>query len=58
LIFESRVEGDAVVTAKNVSAVPGAVKPQNSAVKPATAASSSVVDRVKTFFKSLWTPSS
>jgi len=58
LIFESRVEGDAVVTAKNVSAVHGAVKPQDSAVKPATAASSSVIDRVKTFFKSLWTPSS
>jgi hypothetical protein len=57
LIFQSRVEGDPL---------PIAVKPRNATVtakaqspdaKPNPAASS-VVDRVKSFFKSLWTPSS
>ena len=58
LIFQSRVEGDPLPVAQNqLSAVK--TKPQKqSAAKPAQAASTSVVDRVKTFFKSLWTPSS
>jgi hypothetical protein len=58
LIFQSRVEGDPLPAAQNqLSAVK--TKPQEqSAAKPAQAASSSVVDRLKTFFKSLWTPSS
>jgi len=57
LIFESRVEGDAVPQeAKSLSAA--AVKPQVAPAKPATPASTGLVDRVKTFLKSLWTPSS
>lgn len=56
LIFESRVEGDSVVVA--AAAPPGAAKPETPAPKPPAPASTSVVDRVKTFFKNLWTPSS
>ena len=35
-----------------------AAKPQNSAAKAATPASTGLVDRVKSFLKSLWTPNS
>ena len=54
LIFESRVEGDPVPTAKSLSA---SAKPQNQPVKP-TPNSASLVERVKSFLKSLWTPNS
>ena len=56
LIFESRVEGEPVPGAgKSLSA---AAKPQNQPVRPAAANSASLVDRVKSFLKSLWTPNS
>ena len=56
LIFESRVVGDPVPTAaKTLSA---AAKPQNQPAKPPTPNSASLVDRVKSFLKSLWTPNS
>jgi hypothetical protein len=56
LIFESRVEGDPVpATTKSLSA---AAKPQNQPVKPTPPNSASLVDRVKSFLKSLWTPNS
>jgi hypothetical protein len=56
LIFESRVEGDAPVQSKTLSA---AAKPQNdSPVKPESPSNAGLVDRVKNFLKSLWTPSS
>jgi hypothetical protein len=53
LIFQSRVEGDALPVQKQV-----AVAKEASATKAAAPASASVVDRVKTFFKNLWTPNS
>jgi len=57
LIFESRVEGDAVpAEAKSLSAA--AVKQPAEAAKAGTAAKTGLLDRVKTFLKSLWTPSS
>jgi hypothetical protein len=57
LIFEGRVEGETVATEpKTLAAV--TAKPQNAATKPAASASTGLVDRVKTFLKSLWTPSS
>jgi len=57
LIFQSRVEGDPLPSAsKSLNA--SAAKPPAAAAKPAPAGSASVVDRVKIFFKSLWTPSS
>jgi hypothetical protein len=61
LIFQSRVQGDPLPSAQtstqpSLSAAKS--KQQPVAPKPSTAANSSVVDRVKTFFKSLWTPSS
>lgn len=56
LIFATRVEGDAPSTeAKSLQAA--VVKPQATAAKPAPA-NAGLVDRVKTFLKSLWTPSS
>jgi hypothetical protein len=58
LIFESRVEGDEPpVQSKSLSA---AAKPQNEVTaKPAAAPTSAgIVDRVKNFLKSLWTPNS
>ena len=56
LIFESRVEGEPVSgPAKSLSA---AAKPQNQPVRPAATNSASLVDRVKSFLKSLWTPNS
>jgi len=57
LIFQSRVQGDPLPSAQtSLSAAKS--KQQPIAPKSATPASSSVVDRVKTFFKSLWNPSS
>lgn len=56
LIFQSRVEGDAMPPPTLLNAAK--IKPEQPATKPAAPASNSVVDRVKTFFKSLWTPSS
>src|SRR5262249_58990210 len=56
LIFASRVEGDAPPSeAKSLSAA--AVKPQTAIAKPAPA-NARLLDRVKTFLKSLWAPSS
>jgi hypothetical protein len=57
LIFESRVEGEAVpMEAKSLAAA--AVKPQPPAAKAVAPATVGLVDRVKSFLKSLWTPSS
>ena len=58
LIFQSRVEGNPLPAAQNQLSAVKAKPQQQSAAKPAQAANTSVVDRVKTFFKSLWTPSS
>ena len=57
LIFQSQVVGEAPpVNRKSLSA---ATKPQNEpAAKAAAPVSAGLVDRVKTFLKSLWTPSS
>lgn len=60
LIFEGRVEGDPVVVA---SALPPATPVQAPAAAatlkpPAPPPSESMVDRVKTFLRKLWTPSS
>jgi hypothetical protein len=55
LIFESRVEGEArTVEAKALTA--DSAKPQPLPTKPAS--NTGLMDRVKTFLKSLWTPSS
>jgi len=56
LIFQSRVEGDPLPAA-SVNGAKAKVE-QAPSSKTAPAASASVVDRVKTFLKSLWTPSS
>jgi hypothetical protein len=53
LIFESKVEGDPVAKASG-AVTQAASKPQPPVAKPAPAASDGVVDRVKSFFKSLW----
>src|SRR5246127_1508671 len=61
LIFQSRVQGDALPSAQTsaqTSLSAAKSKQQPIAPKPSTAANSSVVDRVKTFFRSPWTPSS
>jgi len=61
LIFQSRVQGDplpSVQTSTQPSLSAAKSKQQPIAPKPSTAGNSSVVDRVKTFFRSLWTPSS
>jgi hypothetical protein len=55
LIFEGRVEGDPLPV---TSASASVVKPENQPPKPPQPATSSMVDKVKTFFKNLWTPSS
>ena len=57
LIFEGRVEGDPVALPVT-SASASVVKPENQPLKPTQPATSSMVDKVKTFFKNLWTPSS
>jgi hypothetical protein len=54
LIFQGRVEGNPVANSLS-AAKTKAEQPQS---KPGTAASTSVVDRVKSFLKNLWTPSS
>jgi hypothetical protein len=56
LIFQSRVEGEALPAATPVSVAKA--KAEQPATKAASPASATVVDRVKTFFKNLWTPSS
>jgi hypothetical protein len=56
LIFQSRVEGDALPAATPLSVAKA--KAEQPATKAASPASATVVDRVKTFFKNLWTPSS
>jgi hypothetical protein len=55
LIFQSRVEGDPLPAASLNAAKAKTEQPPS---KTGPAASASVVDRVKTFLKSLWTPSS
>ncbi len=55
LIFQSRVEGDPLPAASLNAAKAKTEQPPS---KTAPAASASVVDRVKTFLKNLWTPSS
>jgi hypothetical protein len=57
LIFESRVEGEEPpVPGRSLSA---AAKPQSDVpAKPAAPAGAGIVDRVKNFLKSLWTPNS
>jgi len=57
LIFQSRVEGDPLPTAAKPGNATVTAKAQTPDAKPNPAAPS-VVDRVKSFFKSLWTPSS
>jgi hypothetical protein len=56
LIFESRVEGDPAAPASKTLAAT-AVKPPAPPAKPATP-NTGLVDRVKSFIKSLWTPNS
>jgi hypothetical protein len=56
LIFQSRVEGDPLPAASLNAAKARSEQPPSKTAAPA--ASASVVDRVKTFLKSLWTPSS
>jgi hypothetical protein len=58
LIFQSRVEGDPLPAIAKPLSADAAAKAPSPVAKPATAANASVVDRVKSFFKSLWTPSS
>jgi hypothetical protein len=53
LIFQSRVEGEALPAPPSLSAEKAKVEQPT-----AKAASSSVVDRVKSFFRNLWNPSS
>ena len=57
LIFQSRVEGDPLPVAAKPGNATVSAKVQSTDAKPNPAAPS-VVDRVKSFFKSLWTPSS
>jgi hypothetical protein len=56
LIFQSRVEGDPLPAVSLNAAKARSEQPPSKTAAPA--ASASVVDRVKTFLKSLWTPSS
>jgi hypothetical protein len=57
LIFQSRVTGNPLPSAQD-SLSAAKSKPQQAAAKSPQSASTSVVDRVKNFFKSLWTPNS
>jgi hypothetical protein len=57
LIFQSRVEGGPLPAAQSSLSATKA-KPQPAAPKSSPTTSTSVVDRVKTFFKNLWTPNS
>jgi hypothetical protein len=57
LIFESRVEGTvAPKETKSLSAT--SAKPVDSGIKPVKPENPGLVDRVKTFLRSLWTPNS
>jgi hypothetical protein len=58
LIFESRVEGDAIATEGKSLSAAAVVKPQTTAVKPSAPANAGLMDRVKSFLRSLWAPSS
>jgi hypothetical protein len=57
LIFESRVEGEPVVRETKTLAATAA-KPQSPAAKAAAPTNAGLVDRVKSFLRSLWTPNS
>jgi hypothetical protein len=57
LIFQSRVEGDPVPSGPNAINVAKS-QPQIATPKSAAPATTSVLDRVKSFIKNLWTPSS
>ena len=55
LVFQGRVEGEAVATAAATTAPPAAAPPVASApAKPTTPAQGSVVDRMRSFFRKLW----
>jgi hypothetical protein len=56
LIFQSRVEGDPLPVQKPVTITKA--KTEAPVTKVTAPASASVVDRVKSFFRNLWTPSS
>ena len=56
LIFQSRVEGERLPAPASLNASKTKLEPPTA--KTVAPANSSVVDRVKTFFKNLWTPSS
>lgn len=58
LIFESRVEGDTGLPSERKTLSATVAKPQAETAKPAATANTGLVDRVKNFLKSLWTPSS
>ncbi len=58
LIFQSRVEGDPLPTPTKSLNASISAKAQPPDAKPTPQTAPSVVDRVKSFFKSLWTPSS
>lgn len=58
LIFESRVEGGPLPQTAGNGVNTAANKPQSSAAKPNPPAGDGVIDRVKSFFKSLWGRSS
>src|ERR1051325_6350033 len=58
LIFQSRVEGDRLPPAPIPVKANVVSKPKDLREKSTAQTSVSVVDRVKTFFKSLWSPSS
>lgn len=59
LIFESRVVGDSVAhSVSNATTAPSKPQTAAAATKPNLPANDGVVDRVKSFFKSLWTKSS
>jgi hypothetical protein len=57
LIFQSRVEGDPLPTGPNAINVAKS-QPQTATPKSAGPATTSVLDRVKSFIKNLWTPNS
>jgi len=57
LIFQSRVEGDPVPASPNAINVAKS-QPQTATRKSAEPATTSVLDRVKSFIKNLWTPNS
>jgi len=58
LIFQGRVEGDEVTTAALVPPAPAAANAKPPAPKPANPPSNSLVDRVKNYWRKLWSSSS